>query len=322
MSSAIDTVTNWLSRYKKILIVIHQNPDGDTIASSLALASALKLIGKHTAVVGKDPVPAPFLFLPGTKTINRDYLQGDWDVIVVLDCGDLKRTGFPQRLSEFAANKKKLINIDHHPKNDLHKIANITLFDEKAAAVAEIVVKIIDNLKIELDKDIATCLLTALYTDTGGFKHSNTSTAVLELAARFMAAGARLNNITKYISNPKSVTALKLWGLVLSKTIYHPRTGIVTSVITQKDLSEVGASVEELSGAINIIGNIPEAKGSLLLIELPDGQLKVILRTENISVNILKLAHFFDGGGHKKASGFILPGKIFNKSGKWSIVIK
>lgn len=319
MPSPFDTVIHWLSKSENILVIIHRNPDGDAIASSLALVSALKSIGKHAVVVGKDPIPTPFLFLPGTETIHKDYLQGDWDTMVVLDCGDLKRTGFPERIAEFAKNKKRLINIDHHPKNDLHKIANITLFDEKVAAVGEIVTKIIDNLKIELDKNIATCLLTSLYTDTGGFKHANTSSQTLGLAARFMAAGARLNTITKYISNPKSISGLRTWGFVLSQTVYHSQTGLVTAVVTQSDLEKVAGTADELSGAINIIGNIPQAKGSLLLIELPDDQLKVCLRARNAEINILKLARFFEGGGHKKASGFTIPGKIFNKSGKWSI---
>ena len=320
MATAIDIVTHWLSKYEKILIVIHQNPDGDTIASSLALSLGLNSIGKKAVVVSKDPVPAPFLFLPGIETISRDYLQGDWDTIVVLDCGDLKRTGFSERIADFAKDKKKLINIDHHPKNDLHKIANINLFDENAAAVGEIVIKIIDQLKIELNKDIATCLLTALYTDTGGFKHSNTSSQTLELASRFMSDGARLKNITKYISNTKSISGLKLWGLVLSRIVYHPKTGLVTSVITQKDLKKIGSLVDELAGAVNIIGNIPQAKGSLLLTELPDNQIKVSMRMENGDINILKLARFLGGGGHKKASGFTISGKIFNKAGKWSII--
>lgn len=321
MASAIDTVVHWLSKYEKILIIIHQNPDGDTIASSLALAMGLNSIGKKAVVVGKDPVPKPFLFLPGIQTISRDYLQGDWDAMLVLDCGDLNRTGFPERIADFANRKKRLINIDHHPKNDLHKIANVTLFDEKVAAVGEIIIEIIDKLKIELSKEIATCLLTAIYTDTGGFKHPNTSSQTLKLAARLMSAGAKLKNITKYISNTKSVSSLKLWGLVLSRIKFHNQSGFVTSVITQRDLINIAATDDQLSGAVNIIGNVPQAKGSLLLAELCGGEIKVSMRTENGAINILKLARFFDGGGHKKASGFTILGKIFNKLGKWSIIL-
>lgn len=320
MHATLETVVDWLKKYDTILIIIHHFPDGDTIASSLALARALRKIGKTVAVVGKDPVPAPFLFLPEVETIQSDFLGGDWQVVVVLDCGDLKRTGFVERIRSFARDKKHLINIDHHPKNDLHKIANITYFDGKAAAVGEIVAEIIDALGVNYDKEMATCLLTALFTDTGGFKHSNTSPKTLNYAARFMAAGARLKKIAANISNSKSVQSLKLWGIVLSRIYYNKQLGLVSSIITQKDLLLCHATLEDLGGAVNLIGSVPQAKASMLLVELPEGQIKASLRTESDDVDISKIAEIFGGGGHKKASGFVINGKLFQDGAGWRII--
>ena len=320
MRASLDRVIDWLHKDDTILIIIHQFPDGDTIASSLALARALKTLGKTVVVTGKDPVPAPFMFLPESDTIQRDYLGGDWQVIIVLDCGDLKRTGFVERIRSFARDKKRLINIDHHPKNDLHKIANITYFDGSAAAVGEIVTEIIDLLGVRIDKEMATCLLTALYTDTGGFKHSNTTVTTLEYAARFMEAGARLKKISNNISNSKSVASLHIWGIILSRIMYTKKIGLVRSIVTQRDLQECGATLEDLGGAVNLIGAVPGARASMLFVELPDGQIKASLRTESDSVDVSKIAEIFGGGGHKKASGFIINGTIFQEKGKWSII--
>ncbi len=102
----METAIEWLLHFDRILIVIHQSPDGDAIASSLALYRALIKLGKSVAIVSKDSVPRPFLFLPDVDKIQQDFFQGDWQVIVVLDCGDLKRTGIPIRIKDLlgAAN--------------------------------------------------------------------------------------------------------------------------------------------------------------------------------------------------------------------------
>ncbi len=322
MPSVFDRTIELLNRFEKILLVIHRSPDGDAIASALALARALRKMAKEVIIVSKDPIPPTFQFLPESDTINQDFFQSDWDVIVVMDCGDLKRTGFPTRIKDFANRRKRLINIDHHPKNDLHKIANINFFDTSASSTGEMVAEVINGLKVPLDKEIATCLLTALYTDTGGFKHSNTSQKTLELASRLMVHGARLKTITNHISNSKTVPSLKLWGVVLSRLHYNRDLGIMASLVTQKDLQECGATFEDLAGAVNLIGSVPGSKVAILLAEQTDGMVKASLRTESDKVDVSKIAQVFGGGGHKKASGFTVAGKIFKDRSKWRIVLK
>jgi phosphoesterase RecJ-like protein len=315
----IEKIIAVIQKYERFLLVIHENPDGDTLATSLAMQIALKKLGKDVQIVSKDPIPKPFAFLPEVKTIKHDFLIGDYDVVIVLDCGDLKRTGFPDRLKQFARQKKRLINIDHHPKNDLHKIASINLFDEDAAAVSEIVYNIFRLLHISLDKNIATCLLTSLYTDTGGFKHPTTTQQSLEYAAAWMAAGARLKMITKNISLNKSVAALKLWGVALSR-VRKNSFGLVTSYITLHDIEDNGASDNDISGIVNLINSIPGSKAAVLLSETRDGCVKASLRTESDKIDVSKLAVIFGGGGHRKASGFTIPGRLDQQeNGHWTI---
>ncbi len=315
----IEKILNLIKRYERFLIVIHQFPDGDTLATSLGLAMALKKINKYVLCVCKDVIPLPFQFLPNTKDIKSDFLVGDFDVVVVIDCGDLKRTGFPDRLKQFARYKKRLINIDHHPKNDLHKIANHNLIDHEAAAASEIVYHLLRLLHISLDKNIATCFLTALYTDTGGFKHSNTTPRSLENAAIWMAAGARLKLITKNVSLNRSVAALKLWGIALSR-VHKNSMGLVASFVTQQDLLDNGANENDLGGIVNLINSIPGVKAAILLSETADGHIKASLRTESDRIDVSRLAMLLGGGGHRKASGFIIPGRLKERStGQWVI---
>lgn len=314
----LNKVVKILQKGNRILLLIHQSPDGDTIAASLALYLALQEMGKAPQVVCKDSIPTPFLFLPQTQKIKKDFLMGDFEVIVVLDCGDLRRTGFPQRLKEFARHRRCLINIDHHPKNDLHKIANYNLIDYNAASVCEIVDQILKELGVKLNPSIATCLLTGLYTDTGGFKHSNTTPEVLKLASRLLVEGARLKKISKNIGLNKSVPSLKLWGIVLSRIRKNP-LGIVTSIITQGDLKRLNAQESDLAGVVNLIASIPESKIAILFSETNQGMIKASLRTEKNGIDLTQLASIFGGGGHKKASGFTIPGKLVYNKGTWQI---
>lgn len=314
-----DKLIALIEKSKDILLIIHLDPDGDTIASSLALAAALERKGKNAAIVGRDPAPDVFTFLPGIKRIKQDYLAGDFDAVLVLDCGDLKRTGFPKRLLEFARRKKTLVNIDHHRKSDLHKAANLTIFDEQAAATAEIVYELIAALGGKITSSIATLLLCGLYTDTGGFRHANTTAKTLELASRLLERGGRLNQIKKHLDNHKSMAALKLWGVALSRIKSIENLGAVVSVVTKQDLDSAGATSQDLAGLVNLVGSAAGNRAAILLAQIDDETIKVSLRTERNDIDMSRLAEVFGGGGHKKAAGFTLRGKLVESKNGWKV---
>src|SRR3990167_3574357 len=308
-----------IEKSENVLLLTHENPDGDALGSLLALSLSLEKIDKKAVPVCPDKIAKLFHFLPESQTIRQDFLLGDFDLIIILDCGDLRRTGFADRLKEFAKNKRKIINIDHHPKNDLHRISALNLVDYSASSTAEIIYKLINNLKIEIDSNIATALLCGIYTDTGAFKHSNTSTAVLDIASDLMRKGARLKKITENISNGRSVSALKLWGVALSRIQKNEKLGIVTSFITKDDLEKCSACADDLAGIVNMINAIPKTKAAILFSEVEDGKIKASLRTESERVDVSRLANIFGGGGLKKASGFTINGHLRLESGRWKI---
>ncbi len=317
----VEKVIGKLKFYDQILLMIHENPDGDTLAAASAMFQTLKQLGKSPAMVCRDIVPRPFLFLPAIDQIQHDLLFGDFEIILVIDCGDLRRTGFAERLKDFARTKKKiLINIDHHPKNDLHKLASLNLVDQKASSTAEIIFDLLRKMEVIFDKNIATALLTGLYTDTGGFKHANTSARTLEIAAELMRAGGRIKTITQNVSLNKSISAMHLWGLALSR-MRRNTFGVVSSVITRVDLASCQASDEDVAGVVNLINSVPEARAAILFYETVDGKIRASLRTENEEVDVSRLAAIFGGGGHKRASGFTIDGHLKVNGSDWQIVL-
>lgn len=302
-----------IDRADRIGLVIHRSPDGDALASALALAMGLEQRKKAVTIVCRDVVPVLFNFLPAIKTINHDFLVGDYDVILTLDCGDLKRTGFGDRLREFVAKKRKpLINIDHHPKNDLHKLATINIIDQTVPATCAIVYNLFSELGLRIDYKIATCLLTGLYTDTGGFKHANTSPETFAMASELLSLGARLKDITKNLSLLTSVPRLKLWGVALTRLRRNTRLDVVSTIITQSDLAANGAEEKDIAGIAAIIASIP-ARASLLLVEVAPGEFQARWRTQERDVNVADLARYFGGGGQRRAAGFTIADLDLNR---------
>jgi len=312
-----------ITSFNKILIMIHENPDGDTLAASSAIFQVLKKMGKSPEMVCKDDIPRPFLFLPEMGKIKKDFLFGDFDIILAIDCGDIRRTGFDDRLKSFSRKKSKfLINIDHHPKNDLHKIANLNLVDFEASSTSEIIWEMLSEMDIEIDKNIATALFTGLYTDTGGFKHSNTSKKTLEIASELLKHGARIKLVNRNVSLNKTIPAMKLWGVALTRLHRNSKLKIISSVITREDLKKCQATYEDIAGVVNLINTIPDSKAAILFFETPENTIRASIRTEDNGVDVSRLAAIFGGGGHKKASGFTVDGRlVFNESG-WKIVLE
>lgn len=319
MIKSSEKIVKFIQDSQKILLLTHENPDGDALGSMLGLWHVLTAVGKKVSPVCISDIPRAFQFLPNRGTISQDFLLGDYDLIAILDCGDLRRTGFSDRLKQFSVHRKRIINIDHHPKNDLHRLARFNLVSYESSSTSEIIYQLIKMMGLEINLSAATCLLCGLYTDTGAFQHSNTSPEVLKIASELLKKGAKLKDITQNITNGKTVAALKLWGLVLSRIENNDSLGLATSVITKKDLRACGATQADLAGAVNMISSIPNSHAAMLFYELPDGYIKASIRTEKNNIDVSALARLFGGGGLKKASGFTVRGRLAKTSNGWRI---
>jgi phosphoesterase RecJ-like protein len=189
--------------------------------------------------------------------------------------------------------------------------------DPNAASATMVVYGLFEALGIEIDRNIATCLLTGLYTDTGSFMHSNTSAETLRVGARLVAKGANLRGISKEIFRTTKISTMHLWGRVM-RNVTLTSDKVAMSVLTENDFKETGASYDEMTGAVDYVNSVPGADYSVILTER-GGRVKGSLRTLSDEVNVAEIAAQYGGGGHIKAAGFALEGKL-EKEVRWKVV--
>ncbi len=313
-----------IKKADSIALITHKNPDGDAIGSTLALKIYLEKIGKRVAVFYTGKMDTHLRFLPKFRSeyfkkenfLNDAYLKNkDYDLFIVADAPELKRTGLFS-LKEESALREKLVFIDHHV-NLVEEKCLLEIASCKKAATCQIIYDFFEFHKINFGENIATCLLTGLFMDTGGFLLANTTSNIMQIASNLMRKGASLSKIAKKTFSNRKVNALKIWGRALERAKLNKSNKIVFSYVTEKDLAECGASLEDLSGVTNILGAAEDSTYSLLLTELGRDKIKGSLRSEEYKhCDVSQIAKLFGGGGHKLASGFELKGKIINKTGR------
>ncbi len=308
---------NLLSGASRLLVFCHANPDGDALGALLGMSLLLEAVhpNKQVIVLCKDAAPETLQFLPGAERITHEPMTKDGDVLIFLDSAEPKLTGLHESHAELFSGKFQSINIDHHPTNTNFGLIN--MIDADAASACEIVAEIADVLGWEFSSDVATCLLTGVYTDTGGLLHSNTSVGVYRTVARLLRAGARQQEIVTNVFRTAKLSTLKLWGRVLEKISITDEGGAV-SAVTKGDFAATGADHSALTGAIDYLNAVPGMRFSMILSER-DGKVKGSIRTLREDVDVAEMAGKFDGGGHKKAAGFALPGKLKSEV-RWKVV--
>lgn len=312
----LEKIGDLIKRSNRILIIPHRSPDGDTMGSALALCQTFTNMGKEVEVKCLDPSPPEFSFMPNIKSaqVGISSIQG-YDSIFIVDAGAPHITGFHEQYPELFDKSMEVVNIDHHSSNNLYGRYN--LLDAECASTTIMIYKMLTYLDIPIDRNTATCLLTGVYTDTGSFMHSNTTSEVFRVSARLLAKGANLRSISKEIFNTKKVSTMRLWGRVMKNT-YQTGESVTMSVITKKDFEETGADYSEMTGAVDYVNAVPNSKYSVILTER-DGKVKGSLRTLKDEVNVAEIAGNFGGGGHVKAAGFTVPGSL-QKEVRWKVV--
>ena len=313
----IQRSVDMLTKASRIVTMCHANPDGDAIGSLLGMTHLLEqyIDGVPVVCVCKDPAPDTMEFLPGTERIMYDPTPREGDVYIFLDSAEPKLTGFHELYPALFDASLPSINIDHHPTNI--NFGQVNIIDPNAASACEIVVEFADALRWTMTPDIATCLLTGVYTDTGGLLHSNTSVQVYRTVARLLRSGARQQEMVTAVFRTAKLSTLRLWGRVLEKISLTDEGGAITAV-TKGDFAATGAHYSELTGAIDYVNAVPGMRFSMILSER-DGKVKGSIRTLRDDIDVAEMAGKFDGGGHKKAAGFALPGKL-KPEVRWKVV--
>lgn len=314
----LDSLKKVLEGKTTFLLVAHENPDGDALGAILSLGQFLDDMGKTVHLATKDPVPQLFRFLNGAERVVGDFLIGDYEVIILVDNGDLKRTGFAERILAASLRGKTIINIDHHPQNDIWKLATINIAEADYSSASEIIYDIFQEFKYVISPSVATNLLAGIYYDTGGFLHANTNDKVMRISADLLMRGASLKKVSTSVHQSKSIAMLKLWGMALARLKVLPN-GLAFSFITDEDIQSSGASEEEISGLVGMINTTAEAEAGLLIYQSQDGKIRGSLRTESDKIDVARLAKQFGGGGHRRAAGFSLRGRLVYKDQVWRV---
>lgn len=302
-----------IKKAKKILILTHRAPDGDAIGSMLAVGAYLKKLKKEVFLYSSAS-PNYLKFLPGSKNIQRKiFPKEELDLIIALDYADAKRIDVPLN---FKIDIKKTISFDHHLNSSGKKIGKIKIIDVNASSVCEILYNFLNTIGEKITKDIATCLLCGIFSDTIAFarlKEKNKK-SVSELFRK----GGNISIISeKYFQ--MSFPQAKILQRVLDRLKKDEKHDFIYSWISHKDFSEIKKTFGKQEGSElylqeppifpDFISHIGKADFCLFLVEFKRGKIKGSLRSIN-GFNVAKLAENFGGGGHKEASGFFTKGTI------------
>ncbi|HHY92290.1 MAG TPA: bifunctional oligoribonuclease/PAP phosphatase NrnA [Firmicutes bacterium] len=298
----MQAVREAIRRAREALLFCHVDPDGDAIGSLLGLGLALTPTGCRVTLVSPDGVPPNYAFLPGAEQVQRAAVPPETgSVVIVLDCGDLGRLG-PAR--EAVARHPRIVNIDHHPTND--RFGTYNLVDPSAAATAELVLALLEELQLALTLPVATCLYTGLYTDTGGFRYENTRPRVHRAAERLLEVGVKPWEVADSVYNTKPLAQILLLREALGRLELSADGRIAWMSLPQDVLARCG--IQETDGLIDYPRMIAGVEIAMLLRETEEGAVRVGFRSRRVDVS--RLALRFGGGGHVRAAGCTVPGPL------------
>lgn len=290
----------------RFLVTSHARPDGDAVGSSLACAELLRQLGKTCDVVLADPVPQVYLTLPGIQAVKHlERIDASrYDCAIVLECDGTERTGL-QGLQALP-----LLNIDHHITGC--NFGALNWIDDSAAAVAILVYQLARYLDVSVTPAMATCLYTALFTDTGAFTYPGTANGALPIAQELIACGADADRIARDVLYSVSTAHIRLLGTALSRMQLHGATA--WTFIKLDDLAAFGATDEDTEGTVDYLISIAGVDSALFLREIPPDsscpqRFRVSLRSKSgLDVSSVALAH--GGGGHQRSAGCSVDGPL------------
>ena len=298
-ANTLNNIIEAIRSSKKSLVLAHQNPDGDTLGSMLALGVMLKKSGHAADHVISDPVPEIYKFLPYAELVklptDKD-LQKNYDLAFSLDCGSLKRLGIAKDLWLKAATT---VNIDHHISNE--NFGKINWIEAHATSTGQVVFWLGEKLNIKITKEIATLLYTTLLTDTSCFANSNTNADALVWGAELIKLGAEHETVYRKVFLEKPLKAIKLFGIALNNLTVLEEGEIIWTYVTKDAMDKLNATNEDTEDIVDYVKRTKGAKVAVFFRE-EKNETKVSLRS-NLDFDVSKIAVSMGGGGHKRASG-------------------
>ena len=300
--SSLDHILEEINKANSIVILTHENPDGDAIGTGLALYNALKDYGKDPDIIIPE-YPKIFQFLPGAEDIKKESDVDRYDLAISVDCATMKRlSGF----SDYFENAKSKIVIDHHGTNTMY--GDINFVNPDAPACAQIMLGIFAHLNIEVSKEIGTCILTGIITDTGGFKYPGVTAETFEFVAWLLNKGVNVSEIYKKVLQIKTRANFELTRIASDRIEFFENGKIAYTYITQEDEEKVNAESGDHEGIVEIGREVEGVEVSIFVRQTDEG-CKVSMRS-NDHVNVSDVCLVFGGGGHPRAAGAKIQGTV------------
>ncbi len=290
-----------VERGRRFLVTSHARPDGDSIGSQVALAWALRALGKSVRIVNHDAPPEPYRALPGTADIEvADAVEGEFDAAFVLECGDVSRP-------EVAGLERyPIVNIDHHVGNTGYGI--VAWFDPTAAACGELVFDLVEALGVPLSLPIATHIYVAILTDTGSFRHSNITARTFEICRRTAEAGVDPAAVARLVFDSASVGKLRLTAAVLAGMTLEAGGRLAVLYLDDEILRATGGTRDDTEGLVNLPLSVRDVDAAVLFKVEPADRVRVSLRSKGL-VDVRAVAVRHGGGGHSNAAGCTVAGR-------------
>jgi phosphoesterase RecJ-like protein len=299
--ASLPAIRDALLQRHSFLVSSHARPDGDSIGSQLALAYALRSLGKTVRVVNRDPAPEPYRALPGVDGIEiAAEVTGDYDAAIVMECSDLGRTGVG------GLDRHFVINIDHHPGNAGYGALN--WFDPGAAACGEMVFDLVRAMGVPLSLEIATHLYLAILTDTGSFHFSNITARTFEICRQLVEAGVNPAAMARLVYDSSHVGRLKLLGTLLNTMQLDPTGRLAVLHVSGASVAAAGGTWDDTDGLINTPLSAARVRAVVFLKEVEPGRFRVSLRSKG-DIDVGAVARHFGGGGHKNAAACSVDGR-------------
>lgn len=318
-----------------ILVVGHLNPDGDALSSVCAFLELAALLKIPADAYCHDKKNNTFTYLPHESIIvsSKELILPliKYDVIIIVDCGAKSRTFLTDEINEVvnSIDRPFIIEFDHHPPVD--NFADLEIREPDKASTTEVVYNFLKSNQISFNKNLANCILTGLLTDTGNFLYSSANSTNIKIASKMLGYGASLPKIINNTLRNQSLLTMRLWGVALNNLSFSENHGLAYSVITKQEIDSIllSSSKEEVSRYLGydiygdiagFLSTVSDAEAIMLLREENEGKIKGSLRTAKENVDVSVLAKKFGGGGHTKASGFMIEGHLKKTDNGWEIV--
>jgi phosphoesterase RecJ-like protein len=287
---------------RRFLVASHESPDGDALASTLALANALREMGKDVVAFNVDGVPVPFGFLPGAATVVRGLAgEAPFDAGFVLDAGELRRAG-----RELPSLCRTVVNIDHHPCSDF---GDVLLVDVKASATGALVYRLLTAAGWPISSDVALCIYTAILSDTGSFRYSNADPEAFDIAARMVGLGVSPWDVASCLYESQPAARLRLLAHALSTLTISPCGRYASVTVTSEMYRQTESGPEHTDGFVNYPRSISGVEVALFFRQVAPAAFKVGFRSKG-RIDVGALSRELGGGGHHNAAGAVVEGNL------------